>query len=202
MTLATPLFTDVTILVNGGAGDIGFQSEGFNNTPILDRVRITVSSGTATFAAGIASNASPIIARNTTVVVSAASSIEARAVDNFSFGVFTAVNSSFSASSSSGDVYALYNTGAAATIANCQLRASSAIGHPYGIYNTASGGNYVIRVDSSQIDAIASTVYTATPAHFTVRIGATHLFGGPVVGTATCAGVYDENYNFSPSTCP
>jgi len=87
------------------------------------------------------------------------------------------------------------------TINNSVLRASGGSNN-YGLYNSASGGAYTVLVNNSQITG--STNAIRNDAEFTTRIGASQLFGGAVTGggTVTCAGVYDENYAFSASTCP
>lgn len=59
-----------------------------------------------------------------------------------------------------------------------------------------------VRVDNSRLIASDYTIqnYNGT----TTLVGASQLEGGPTDtdGTLTCAGVYDENYAFSPDTCP
>ena len=63
-------------------------------------------------------------------------------------------------------------------------------------------------VDNSVIIAPGDTIRVsgAATSPGDVRVGATRLDGGPATAagsvTLTCAGVYDENYAFSASTCP
>jgi hypothetical protein len=73
---------------------------------------------------------------------------------------------------------------------------------------SASGGDSVgvkfyegtTRIDNSIITGGTNTILASGgPA---VKVGASRLAGVPVSGSVTCAGVYDENYVFYPSTCP
>jgi hypothetical protein len=76
-------------------------------------------------------------------------------------------------------------------------------GAAYGIYNEATGGSYTVKVNNSRITSDDNTIVNDT--EFTTLVGASQLAGGGVTGggTVTCAGVYDENYNFTAGpTCP
>ena len=97
----------------------------------------------------------------------------------------------------------VYNQDSSATINSSVISATG--GSPnWGIKNTQNFvGAYTVLVNNSQIIGSDNTVRNDT--FFTMRVGASQLSGGPVftaVGTLTCAGVYDENYVFSASTCP
>lgn len=77
----------------------------------------------------------------------------------------------------------------------------SATGAANNLGINSYGGGTVI-VDASQITASSHTI-RGTEEIDTIRVGASKLIGGPVVGgTTTCAGVYDESYRFFPDTCP
>ena len=67
----------------------------------------------------------------------------------------------------------------------------------YGIYNLDS----FAKIDNSSIRGTTNTVRNLGG---TVYIDNTKLNGGLVAnsGTAKCAAVYDENYDFYPNTCP
>jgi hypothetical protein len=83
------------------------------------------------------------------------------------------------------------------------IRDSVIVAEDSGIY--AADGSGTIRVDGSRIEGGAKTIFIDGEG-FTTLVGASQLDGGPVVvistSTTTCAGVYDESYNFFPSTCP
>jgi len=59
-----------------------------------------------------------------------------------------------------------------------------------------------VKINHSVIKGVTRTIYNDSGV--TARVGNTQLDGGAVynVGTLTCAGVYDENYTFSASSCP
>jgi hypothetical protein len=75
------------------------------------------------------------------------------------------------------------------------------------VSGTGGTGNYGMSacisssavVNNSQIIGGTNTIINSAS---TVRVGGSQLSGGPVFGTVTCAGVYDENYAFYASTCP
>ncbi len=62
------------------------------------------------------------------------------------------------------------------------------------------GGWDEVRIDNSVVRGATNTVQGTGGAN--VKIGASRLHGGPASGVNACAGVYDENYAFSASTCP
>ena len=68
-----------------------------------------------------------------------------------------------------------------------------------GVYCATSG---TIRINHCVIKGSTNTVWNGSGV--TTYVGNTQLDGGPVsnTGTLTCAGVYNENYTFYPSTCP
>jgi len=99
--------------------------------------------------------------------------------------------------------YGVYNHPSSATLTNVTITSSSDYGDTYGVYNEADGGSYTVRINNSQITGLNNTI--VNDAEFTTRVGGSQLAGGAVVtggGTVTCAGVYDEDYVFSASTCP
>jgi hypothetical protein len=72
-------------------------------------------------------------------------------------------------------------------------------------YGILTSGSATMTIDHSVVEGTTYTVYNGSG--FTVRIGDTQLAGGPAndgndPSRLTCAGVYDENYVFSQTTCP
>jgi hypothetical protein len=55
-------------------------------------------------------------------------------------------------------------------------------------------------VRDAQIMGSAATLRNDTA--YTFQVAVSQLNGGVVSGSVTCAGVYDENFTFSPNTCP
>ncbi|MCJ7668513.1 MAG: hypothetical protein MUP04_09610, partial [Anaerolineae bacterium] len=101
------------------------------------------------------------------------------------------------ASASGGNALGVLNWLSSATMTNVTVTGE------YGIFNWAdSGGPYTVTVDHSRIVGSANTIFNES-GFFTTFVGASQLAGGPVEGEGmTCAGVYDENYAFYPTTCP
>jgi hypothetical protein len=73
-----------------------------------------------------------------------------------------------------------------------------------GFYNVADSGTYTVTIDGCQISAVLPIYNDFGDDNVTTLIGATLLDGDPVfgLGTTICAGVYDEDYQFYPDTCP
>ena len=78
--------------------------------------------------------------------------------------------------------------------------------------STLDGSRYGLVVDTQEsfIDVFVNQCKIRGPTNSIevgnadLNVGGSQLAGGPVValGTATCAGVWDEGYTFYPSTCP
>jgi hypothetical protein len=109
-------------------------------------------------------------------------------------------NSAITATGEQGDVnYGIYNNNASVTLQYSQV--SALIGtSTYGIYNQGTSGSYTVVVRDSQITGSTATLRNDTA--YTTRVAVSQLNGGAVSGSITCAGVYDENFIFSASTCP
>jgi hypothetical protein len=157
------------------------------------------NTGGNTYAVGIYNNsASP---RLTHVTVSAAGGATAN------FGVYnynaspTIQDTSISAVGGS-YVAGVYNYQSSPALRNTLLSATGGTTTNDGVYNTRWTGSYTVHINHSQITGSGRTVYNG--AGYTTRVGISQLDGGAVVnsGALTCAGVYDENYTFYPSTCP
>ncbi len=65
-----------------------------------------------------------------------------------------------------------------------------------------AGGNHVVTIEQSRIVSSVATITTTSGN--VVRVASSQLSGGATSGSGqiTCAGVYDENFAFSASTCP
>lgn len=79
-----------------------------------------------------------------------------------------------------------------------KIRHSNIVASDIGIHLT--NGNWLF-VHQSLVAGTTSTI----EMNGQVKVGGSQLDGGPVfqyTGTPKCAGVYDENFNFFPNTCP
>jgi hypothetical protein len=105
---------------------------------------------------------------------------------------------------STGLNYGIFNQAHVVKVFNSQFNVSNGTSN-IGVYNNVLAGfsNGTIEVNSSSIsstNATAAGVDAATATN--IHIGATKLAGTNADTQVVCAGVYDENYAFSASTCP
>ena len=94
----------------------------------------------------------------------------------------------------------IYNSDVDSEISGSRIEADG--GTSIGVRAAEPGiGKYDdVRIDNSVIRGAANTVNATGGAN--VKIEASRLQGGPASGVSACAGVYDENYTFSASSCP
>ncbi len=95
--------------------------------------------------------------------------------------------------------YGICNSDASPSIRNSVIQGS--VG---GIHNSAVVGSYpVIQVDNCQIIGPDYTIFNINSQPHTY-IGASKMQGGDIYlpAAVSCAGVYDENYDFYANTCP
>ncbi|HEX5719456.1 MAG TPA: hypothetical protein VF179_25065 [Thermoanaerobaculia bacterium] len=190
---ANPTIEDVSITVTATGSNIAYGIS--NNGPSSPRIRrteinVTNSGGPAT---GILNDVvhSTVELREVRVDVSGTSI--ARGVEEAGAGphVLTVEDSTITARTASSTYGILMNNGNL-FVSQSKIRGLGSGGR--GIYTT----NFATAtIDHSEIAGDIATV-----TNFIAQIGATLLDGGPVLATATCAGVYDENYTFYASTCP
>lgn len=69
-----------------------------------------------------------------------------------------------------------------------------------GVEITQTSGTMDVTIDQSRIVATGPTIDVG--AGITARVAATQLWGGAVVGSPTCAGVWNESWTFFTNTCP
>jgi hypothetical protein len=190
---ASPKMTNVTAFASGGLNN-RVVSNTDSSSPVMTNVTVSASGGTTTIGVYNISSSSPTM---TNVTVSASGA-------TYSFGIINDSSSSpvmtnVTASASGGtDSCGVYNYSSSPTMMNVALSASEGTSN-YGVYNSVGG---TITINNSVITGSTYTIRNGTGA--TTRVGNTKLAGGSVSnsGTLTCAGVYDENYTFYPSTCP
>jgi len=100
------------------------------------------------------------------------------------------------------DAVALYNINGSAKV-NLSRLETNASNSNIGIQNSVlpSGTGFTVSVLNSLIRGATNTLNTV--AGYTSQIGDSHLNGGAISGpSVTCAGVYDESFDFYPNTCP
>jgi hypothetical protein len=190
---AYPTITRVTASASGGTINYGLA----NSYSFLSMNQITASASGGTSSIGVSNYySSPTMSQ---VKVSATGATDTNyAVINHTCGpTMTQVTASASGGATS---YGVHNIDSSPTMAQVKASASEAT-QSYGVYNSANDSSYNTHIDHSLISGTTASVHTINGTCF---IGNTRLDGGAVAGTGTntCAGVYDENYVFYPSTCP
>ena len=95
----------------------------------------------------------------------------------------------------------VYNHTSSATMMNVTATGTGGSTLNAGVYNYASSGSYTVKINHSIISGTSSSVNTDSQ-NFTTLVGSSELGGASVNGPVTCAGVYDANYTFHPSSCP
>ena len=135
------------------------------------------------------------------VLVTVSGAAQHYAVYNSGVTNSTFTNSALAATGEQGDLsYGIYNSNSSVTVQYSQVSALGGSSN-YGIYNVGASGAYTVIVRDSQITGSTATLRNDTA--YTMRVAVSQLSGGAVSGSGiTCAGVYDENYTFSSSTCP
>ncbi len=101
----------------------------------------------------------------------------------------------------SGDFYnfGVYNISSSPNMNNVTASGSGGTNN-YGVYNDTSS---ISKINHSMISGTTNSIYTSSNS--TTYIGNTYLEGSTNTvsgGTCACAGVYDNNFVFYPSTCP
>jgi pectin methylesterase-like acyl-CoA thioesterase len=97
--------------------------------------------------------------------------------------------------------YAVINHNSSPRLVTSILSASGGSAN-YGVDSRVSS---TVTIDASKITVPITGTTILQSASVTTRVGASQLSGGPASnggGTLSCAGVYDENYTFFPSSCP
>jgi hypothetical protein len=209
---------DVAVSAGGGlAGSYGVYN--INSSPTMIDLVATISSGNNAYAV-YNSGSSPAITGGALTLTSpnnnygvynynSSPTLTGVAITasggNGNYGMYSFANSSpklvgVRATVSGGfSSYGMYNNESSATIRNSDLDAGGGT-ESYGIYNIAFSGGFNVTVDNSTLTGATNTI--RNDSHFNTRVGTTKLSGGSAQPNVICAGVYDENYTFFPSTCP
>jgi len=101
----------------------------------------------------------------------------------------------------------VYNDESSAVIQNCAIEVGDSATLSAGVANRTDAGFFTLKVDSSQITSVDTTIqYIGSGGGYNIYVGASLLSGNSVSlaagGAITCAATYDENYTFYASSCP
>ena len=189
-TPPTPTMENVTAIASGG-----FQAEGVDNAGSAPTMKDVTARGYGAtgFNYGIYNDTINIAMLDVTAMASGGST--ARAIRNNDCSLAIMTNVTAVANGGTSENTAVYNQGSTAWL---MYVTATAAGTPStGLFNSGPA----VTVDLSRIRGVTSSIDNVFGG--VVGVGASQLLGGPVTGSGvTCAGVYDENYVFSSSTCP
>jgi hypothetical protein len=183
----------LTVENTGGGNNYGVAIFNSNTSPSLLNITATASGAGGNF--GIRNIGSSSSINNVTVTASGGSNN--RGV--FNIGSSPSMNNvTVTASGGYNDNTGMDNeNNSSPSINNVTVTASGGSSNSdLGIFNGSSS----LTVNNSIITGSTKSILSNSDG--TVKVGASQLGGGPVAGPVTCAGVYDENYIFYPSTCP
>jgi hypothetical protein len=182
----------VTVENKGGFGYNANAIYNYKASPSLLHVSIEASGGTVN--RGIYNReARPTITHVDIVVYGG---LESYGIHNKDQSKPTMTHVTIEAASATSN-YGVYNSYSSPTMDHVIIEgAGDSSTSGYGIYNENS---YSVDVNHSVIDGTNNSIACISGSVF---VGSTQLKGGPVSGSVTCAGVYDESYSFFPSSCP
>lgn len=189
---------DVTITATGGSDAVGMSVNSASGyKPLITNVVITAS-GATSVNRGIYGGSE--ILQNAIISVSGGNRSEgilSEAVQ--SSPTLTGVTITVSGATTHN--YGVFGVFALNTVLrDCVISATGT--SSYGVWSMGlpPEPTHTLVITGSQISGTTGSVYSTS---VTTKIGATQLGGGAASGTTlTCAGVYDEAYIFSASTCP
>jgi hypothetical protein len=188
--------THVTASATGGSNASGIYSTG---AEVVMQLVSASAADASSVSNGIHSSNSTVTMTQVTATASGSGYSTAIYNDYDSTATMTQVTANATGSSQN---YGVYNSSASASLNNSTVSATGGTANS-GVYNYISDGAYTVTINNSQITGGTATI--SIYAGFTVRVGASQLAGGNIsgTGTATCVGVYDENFaSAGYTTCP
>jgi hypothetical protein len=192
---ASPKLTNVTAVASGGTSDTVAVHNQYGASAIMTNVTATAT-GSAQVTAVVNYQCT---SNMTNVTAIATGGTTTRAVINHgSFSDSTVMQNVIATATGGTSNYGVWNGSASATMMGVTASASGGT-ESYGVWIADTG---TVKINHSVIRGATNTIYNGSGV--TTLVGNTQLDGGTVsnAGTLTCAGVYDETYAFSASTCP
>ncbi len=198
---SSPILTNTTVSASGGTYTNGIEN--------LDGASLTMYSVTISASDGSSSNigvanliSSSAIISDTNISVSGTGGGSNTGVANLtsSSAIISNTNISASGTGEESNIGIQAGINSSAILNYVTIKASS--GLTALCYSVFLGNDSSIKINNSSISGTTASVYANLNS--TAFIGSTRLEGLVTIdgGTCTCAGVYDENYVFYPSTCP
>jgi hypothetical protein len=196
---SSPTMTDVTATASGGASAFGVDNSGGSFPKMTD---VTAKGSGAPYNVGIVNaGSSPTM---TDVTATASGGSNARGMEN-STSSPKMTNVSATASGGSTENTGVYNyLHSSPTIRESVISASGTASR--GVWSLfPDDTTSLVTIENSEVKGATGTVRVEDG--YKVNVGASKLDGGTVSAVdpgseVKCAGVHDENYVFSPNTCP
>lgn len=201
----TPRLSHITLKASGGTtASYGMYSDSAAD-PTTDDINVVVSGARENIGIWYYQCLYPVLTNATITLTGLPGNQRSYAVRTDSSGSLTTNNVTTRITGSAVDTAGIYSVDTSLYIQSSDIETKGGGGINVGISASANspGTTFTVRVDDSKIKGNSSTITTSVGG--TIRVGAAHLSGGALQssgGSAKCAGVYDENYNFFASTCP
>ncbi|MBV5337170.1 MAG: hypothetical protein J0653_04150, partial [Deltaproteobacteria bacterium] len=192
---SSPVMTNVTATGSGGANSYGVANN-TSSSPTMTSVTATASGGTDSNT-GVFNNVSSSPTMTNMTVTASGGTGNNFGVSNRNASSPTMTNMTITASEGV-LLYGVYNYASSPIMTHLIVTASGGTTASVGVHGESSG---TIKINHSVIKAPTYSVYNR--ASVTMLIGSTQLDGGYLynMGTASCAGVYNESYTFYSSSC-
>lgn len=185
----------VTVKNTGG----GIYAMAVYNTGTSVKVtNVTAAASGATWNYGIYNASSTPKLFNVTATASGGTG--SYAVMNGNSSTVSMVNVTATAAGASGSNVGVYNHTASATMMGVMASGSGGTTLSAGVNNYAGSGSYPVKILNS---IISGSMYSVSAvSNMPTYVGSSEFRGGLVLGSVTCAGVYNASYVFYANTCP
>ena len=195
-TSASPSLLHVTATASGAtSANLGMYNLS-SSSPSMKDVSATGTGGSSANGVRNSLSSSPLM---TDVAAVASGGTDTIGVYNITNSSPTMIGVTALASGGTNN-YGMLNNASSPKIQNSNLTGS---GSPsYGIYNTAPSSAYTVLIENTVINGATNSI--RNDSHFTMRVGASQLAGGPAVansGLMTCGDTHDENNALIPGNC-
>jgi hypothetical protein len=198
---SSPLMKGVTAIVSGTSGG-GTGVDNRDSSPTMTDMTISVSASGDSSATGVYNSDSTVTMTNLVLTVTREEGTST-GVSNLRSTVKIVGSHITLVEGALPNDSGIVNASSSITIQSSVISLQFTDLNDRAIRNIAVGGSYTVRIDNSTLQA---AVIIGNDAEFDNYIGASKMdfFVDAITGsgTVTCAGVYDEDYNFFANTCP
>lgn len=193
--------SELTVINEGGADcAVAISNPGTADNTFYYRVS-ALAQNAAVVTRGVQNEGAGGVGFTESLINAFATAGDAIGIEQSSGSTILLSDSGVIASTNGDDGIGLYNQGSGGFIDDSSITGlAPGPGDSFGIFNEGAG--FPVRISRSAVQGTDNSINT-TGTGYTVRVAVSQLSGGPVLDAgAVCAGVYDEGYVFSASTCP